>query len=50
MEENLWSLVSRTIEKSGSIEKAVFVLLAVFSLISWKRWELMLPPMTALST
>jgi biopolymer transport protein TolQ len=35
MDENLWSLVSRTVSGSGSIEKAVFAMLAVFSLISW---------------
>ncbi|MCY3023064.1 MAG: MotA/TolQ/ExbB proton channel family protein [Planctomycetota bacterium] len=34
-EENLWALVSRTIQHSGSIEKAVFVLLAAFSVVSW---------------
>jgi biopolymer transport protein TolQ len=35
MEENLWSLVSRTVNQSGGIEKAVFFLLLGFSLISW---------------
>lgn len=34
-DENLWSLVSNTVSASGSIEKAVFLLLAAFSLISW---------------
>jgi biopolymer transport protein TolQ len=34
-EENLWSLISRTVNNSGSIEKAVFYLLVGFSLISW---------------
>ena len=35
MEENLWSLVSRTVNQSGGIEKAIFFLLLGFSLISW---------------
>jgi len=35
MEENLWSLISRTVLQSGSIEQAVFFLLVGFSLISW---------------
>lgn len=35
MDETLWTLVSRTVEKSGSIEKAVFVLLIAFSIASW---------------
>ncbi|HYG74897.1 MAG TPA: MotA/TolQ/ExbB proton channel family protein [Planctomycetota bacterium] len=35
MEENLWSLISRTVMQSGSIEQAVFFLLVGFSLISW---------------
>ncbi|HEY3319683.1 MAG TPA: MotA/TolQ/ExbB proton channel family protein [Planctomycetota bacterium] len=41
-EENLWTLVSRTVSNSGSIEKAVFVLLVIFSLISWTLvlWKL----------
>jgi biopolymer transport protein TolQ len=34
-EENLWTLVSNTVNKSGGIEKAVFFLLLAFSLISW---------------
>jgi len=34
-EENLWSLISRTVSNSGSIEKAVFYLLVGFSLVSW---------------
>lgn len=34
-EENLWSLISRTVSNSGSIEKAVFFLLLAFSLVSW---------------
>lgn len=34
-EENLWSLISRTVNNSGSIEKAVFYLLVGFSLVSW---------------
>lgn len=35
MDESLISLVSRTISTSGGIEKAVFLLLAAFSLVSW---------------
>ena len=34
-EENLWSMVSTTVEKSGGIEKAVFFLLLGLSLVSW---------------
>jgi biopolymer transport protein TolQ len=34
-QESLWSLVSRTVSGSGSIEQAVFYLLAAFSLASW---------------
>jgi len=34
-QESLWDLVSRTVSASGSIEKAVFVLLVVFSVASW---------------
>lgn len=34
-EENLWSLVNRTLSTCGSIEKAVFALLIVFSFASW---------------
>ena len=34
-EENLWSLVTRTVNQSGGIEKAVFFLLLAFSLVSW---------------
>jgi biopolymer transport protein TolQ len=34
-EESLYNLVSQTVSKSGSIEKAVFVLLLVFSIASW---------------
>ena len=35
MEESLWTLVSRTVNESGSIEKAVFFLLLGLSLVSW---------------
>jgi len=35
MDENLWSLVSRTVNSSGGIEKVVFYLLGVLSLASW---------------
>jgi biopolymer transport protein TolQ len=35
MEENLWDLISRTLSSSGSIEKAVFLALAVLSVASW---------------
>ena len=34
-DESLWSLVSRTVNESGSIEKAVFFLLLGLSLVSW---------------
>ena len=34
-EESLWSLVSRTVSESGSIEKAVFFLLMGLSIVSW---------------
>src|SRR5688572_8526470 len=34
-QESLWSLVNRTVSGSGSIEQAVFYLLAAFSLVSW---------------
>ena len=34
-EENLWTLVTHTVNQSGGIEKAVFFLLLGFSLISW---------------
>jgi biopolymer transport protein TolQ len=41
-DENLWSMVSRTLHDSGSVERAVFVLLIGFSLISWSIifWKL----------
>src|SRR5262252_2661668 len=35
MEENLWTLISNTVSASGSIEKAVFFLLAGLSIVSW---------------
>jgi biopolymer transport protein TolQ len=35
MDESLWTLVSNTVNGSGSIEKSVFYLLACFSLVSW---------------
>jgi biopolymer transport protein TolQ len=35
MDENLWTLISNTVSASGSIEKAVFFLLAGLSLVSW---------------
>src|SRR5258708_762771 len=35
MEETLWSVIARTIQQSGSIEKAVFFLLVALSLVSW---------------
>src|SRR5260221_521499 len=35
MEESLWTLVSRTVEQSGGIEKSVFFLLLLLSLASW---------------
>jgi biopolymer transport protein TolQ len=34
-DENLWELITRTVGESGTIEKAVFFLLAAFSIISW---------------
>jgi biopolymer transport protein TolQ len=34
-DETLWTLISRTFEQSGGIEKAVFLLLIVLSLASW---------------
>ena len=41
-DETLWSMVSKTMNESGSVEKAVFVLLIGFSLISWSIifWKL----------
>lgn len=41
-DETLWSMVSRTLSESGSVEKAVFVLLIGFSMISWVTifWKL----------
>jgi biopolymer transport protein TolQ len=35
MEENLWTLVSKTVTESGSIEQAVFFLLLAFSIACW---------------
>ena len=34
-DETLWTLISRTVEQSGGIEKAVFFLLLFLSLASW---------------
>ena len=35
MDQNLWTLVSKTVSESGSIEQAVLFLLAALSLVSW---------------
>ncbi|HYF52378.1 MAG TPA: MotA/TolQ/ExbB proton channel family protein [Planctomycetota bacterium] len=35
MDQSLWTLISKTISESGSIEQAVFFLLVALSLISW---------------
>jgi len=35
MDQNLWTLVSKTVSESGSIEQAVFFLLVALSLVSW---------------
>jgi biopolymer transport protein TolQ len=35
MDHELWNLIWKTVSESGSIEKAVFGLLLIFSLISW---------------
>src|SRR5436190_17033882 len=41
-DETLWAMMTRTLQESGSIERAVFILLIGFSLVSWSIifWKL----------